>query len=597
MDNIISVISLGGGLAFFLFGMHLLSVGLERLAGGKMEKTLEKLTDNVFKSLLLGVVVTAAIQSSSATTVIVVGLVNAGVLRLRNAIGVIMGANIGTTVTSLILSLADLDKAQNASELLTFLKPTTLTPIIALIGIVILMTSKKGSQKNIGEILLGFGVLFNGMFLMTDAVEPLAESPVFQQLFATLSNPLLGVLAGLIVTAVIQSSSASIGILQAVASTGGVTFAAAVPIILGQNIGTCVTSLLSAVGANKNAKRAAMVHLYFNLIGTGIFFAAVYLIKALVGFSFWNDSITMSGISGVHIVFNLATTMLLLPFTRLLEKLACLTIRDKAGSEEDEAEPELIVLEERLLPTPQLALSRCHEGIQIMGEYARKNFQRSISMFENYELRRREKIVDYENAIDRMEDRLNNYLIALTNNELTEEESREITYQLKLVLEFERVGDYAMNVLELAERLNEKQVKLSESAMSELHAISDAVDEIIGMAVESFISDDPSSAVRIEPLEEIIDTMEDTLKFRHVDRLKGGQCTIDGGLVFLELLTNLERISDHCSNIAVYIIGYHNHKDSLDRHEYIKRIHDGEEAGYAQMFAEYKQQYFTRIER
>lgn len=597
MDTFLSIATMAGGLAFFLFGMHLLGVNLERIAGGKMEKTLERLTDNVFKSLLLGIVVTAAIQSSSATTVIVVGLVNAGVLKLRNAIGVIMGANIGTTVTSLILSLADLDQSQSAGTILTLLKPTTLTPLIAVAGIIILMASRQNKHKDIGSILLGFGVLFNGMFIMTDAVEPLADSPFFQQLFSTLSNPFLGVLAGLVVTAIIQSSSASVGILQAVASTGAVTFSAAVPIILGQNIGTCVTSLISAVGANKNAKRAAMVHLYFNIIGTVLFFLAIYLIQFTIGFAFWEDSITMGGISAVHIIFNVVTTAVLLPFYRLLEKLACFTIREKRGEEDEEGEPEVAVLEERLLRTPQLALSQCHEAIQTMGEYARKNFERSIRMFSQFDPKRKEKIMEYENAIDRMEDRLNNYLIALTNNELTEEESREITYQLKLVLEFERVGDYAVNVLELAQNLHEKQAKLSPQAISELQAISDAVDEIIRITLEAFSADDPARAIYVEPLEETIDTMEDTLKFRHVDRLKSGTCTLEGGLVFLELLTNLERISDHCSNIAVYIIGYHNKKDSLDRHEYLKRVHDGREEGYSRMFQEYRSRYFSRIDK
>lgn len=599
MDNFLSIATMAGGLAFFLFGMNILGSGLEKLSGGKMEKTLEKMTNNVFKSLLLGIVVTAAIQSSSATTVIVVGLVNAGILKLRNAIGVIMGANIGTTVTSVILSLGDLDQSQSANTLLTFLKPTSWTPIIAVIGIIILMVSKSGKQKIIGEILLGFGILFNGMFIMTDAVAPLADSPFFQTLFATLSNPLLGILAGALVTAVIQSSSASVGILQAVASTGAVTFSAAFPIIMGQNIGTCVTSLISSIGANKNARRAAMVHLYFNIIGTVLFFIGVYTLKNTIGFAFWDDPITMSGISMVHIIFNVVTTVIFIPFTRFLEKIAVWTVRDRKpapGEEEDEGEVEPILLEERLLRSPGLALSQCADAIQLMGEYAKKNFHRSVRMFTKYEPRRKEKINDYENAIDRMEDKLNNYLIELTNTELTDEESREVTYQLKLVLEFERIGDYAINVLELADNLHEKQAKLSDKALRELDAISDAVDEIIGMAVSAFAENDIAVATRIEPLEETIDTMEDALKFRHVERLKNGKCTIDGGLVFLELLTNLERISDHCSNIAVYIIGFNNNKESLDRHEYLKHLHGGEANDYNQSFEYYREKYFSRIE-
>ena len=357
------------------------------------------------------------------------------------------------------------------------------------------------------------------MFIMTDAVSPLADSPFFKQLFATLSNPFLGLLAGLIVTAIIQSSSASIGILQAVASSGAVTFAAAFPIIMGQNIGTCVTSLLASVGANKNAKRAAMVHLYFNVIGTILFFVLVYLIRYTFGFSFWNDAITMSGISILHIIFNVTTTVVFLPFTKLLEHLATWTVRN--AKEDEETEPaEVVTLEERLLPTPSLALSQCHDAIEKMGNYARKNFRRSITMFTKYEHKRKESIQDYENAIDRMEDKLNNYLIQLTNSELTESESREITFLLKLVLEFERVGDYAINILELAESLHEKQVRLSEKALLELGAIGDAVNEIIGMAIDAFIDNDLNIASDIEPLEETIDSMEDALKFRHIERLK-----------------------------------------------------------------------------
>lgn len=596
MDNLLYIVSLAGGLAFFLYGMNILGSSLQKLAGGKMEKTLEKMTSNLFKSLFLGIAVTAAIQSSSATTVIVVGLVNAGILKLKNAIGVIMGANIGTTVTSVILSFGDLDTNTGASTLLTLLKPTTLTPIIAVAGIIIYMASRKFRNRLIGEILLGFGILFNGMFIMTDSVAPLSELPAFQSLFATLSNPILGILAGTLVTALIQSSSASVGILQAVASTGAVTFSAAVPIIMGQNIGTCVTSLIASIGANKNAKRAAMVHLYFNIIGTVIFILLVYLFQSLIGFVFWNDAISMGGISAVHIIFNVFTTLIFLPFTRWLERLATLTVRDKPHADNEPA-AEIVALEERFLRSPSLALSQCHGAIEKMGVYARKNFRRAIGLYTEYDLRKKEIINDYENAIDKMEDKLNNYLIALTNNELTEQESREITYQLKLVLEFERIGDYAINAMELADNLHDKQAKLSETALRELSAIADAVDEIIGLAVSAFQDDNPNLATVIEPLEETIDTMEDALKFRHIERLKNGQCTIDGGLVFLELLTHLERISDHCSNIAVYIIGYHSKRDSLDRHEYLRHIHEGEAAGYHSAFEGFREKYFSRIEQ
>lgn len=597
MSNFLNIATMAGGVAFFLFGMSILGNGLEKLSGGKMEKTLEKITNNIFKSLFLGMLVTAAIQSSSATTVIVVGLVNAGILKLRNAIGVIMGANIGTTVTSIILSFTEIGDIPGAGALLQLLKPKAFTPFIAVIGIIIFMTAKNGRRKMVGEIMLGFGILFNGMFIMTDAVEPLADSPLFQTLFSTLSNPILGILAGTIVTALIQSSSASIGILQAVASTGAVRFSAALPIIMGQNIGTCVTSLISSVGANKNARRAAMVHLYFNVIGTVLFCAAVYLIQALVGFPFWDEPIGMAGISGAHIIFNVVTTLIFIPFTGLLEKLAVLTVREKKIGGEDDEEAEIVSLDKRFLRTPSLALSHCRDAIIKMGEYSRKNFARSVQMFSSYDSKRREKIMEYEEAIDRIEGKVNDYLLELTNEELSEEESREITFQLKLVIEFERIGDYAVNVLELAEKLHEQQASLSERALSDLSAISDAVSEIIDMALSSFQSNNVELATRVEPLEETVDGMEDTLKYRHIERLKNGKCTIDGGLVFLELLTYLERISDHCSNIAVHIIGYHSHKDFLDRHEYLKRLHNSSTGNYSRLSEYYMKKYYSRIQR
>lgn len=595
MEGILSAITMAGGLAFFLFGMNILGSGLEKLSGGRMERTLEKLTSNVFKSLLLGLLVTAAIQSSSATTVIVVGLVNAGILKLRNAIGVIMGANIGTTVTSIILSLSDVNKGGNANSVLEFIKPTTLAPVIAIVGIIILMSAKRTKPKMIAEIMLGFGILFNGMFIMTDAVAPLSDSPFFQTLFSTLSNPILGVLAGAIVTAVIQSSSASVGILQAVASSGVITYSAAIPIIMGQNIGTCITSIISSIGANKNAKRAAAVHLYFNIIGTVVMFTAVYVIHHIVTFSFWNDSVSMGGISVVHIVFNLATTALLIPFTKQLEKLAIITVKTQK-SDEDKVDIDVVVLDERFLRTPSVALAQCETVVKNMGLYAKHNFEKSVTLFEKFDKKKVDSIKEYEDAIDRMEDKTNNYLIALTDYETTEADSKSITHLLKLVSEFERIGDYTMNVVELAESLYEKQIKFSEKALRELDAISEAVSEIIGMAIDAFTTGDIQIALEIEPLEQTIDTMEDTLKFKHIDRLKNGRCTIDGGLIFLELLTNLERISDHCSNIGVYMIGFGNDRESLNRHEYLKRIHEGQAEEFNKMASFYHEKYFTRIE-
>lgn len=595
MENVLSIISLAGGLALFLYGMTLLGAGLEKLSGGRLEKTLEKMTNNVFKGLLLGLVVTAAIQSSSATTVIVVGLVNAGVLKLRNAIGIIMGANIGTTVTSVILSVGDIGNNAGANAILSFLKPMSIASVTALVGIVIIMACKKTKMRIAGEICMGFGVLFTGMFLMTEAVSPLSELPLFKELFATLTNPFLGVLAGLVVTAIIQSSSASVGILQALASTGIISFSAAVPIIMGQNIGTCVTSLLSSIGANKNARRAAMVHLYFNIIGTILFMSVVYIIQYTVGFPFWNDTITMGGISLVHIIFNVATTIVFIPFTGVLEKLAVLTVRDRKEDEEEAIDADVASLDERLLRSPSMALGQSFDAIATMGKYAEKNFNRCVKMLHQYDAKKAARVQEYEDAIDRIEDKVNNYLVSLTDCELTDQESREITYQLKLTSEFERIGDYSVNLLELAEKMSENNVSFSEKAAGELTAISEAVEEIIQMSLRAYTENDLETAGHVEPLEEVIDMMEDRLKVLHIERLKDGKCTIDAGLIFLEALTNLERIADHCSNIAVYIIG-HFAKSDMNRHDYLRKIHDGTGEKYRQDSALYLSKYYSRID-
>ncbi len=597
--DIFMIISLAGGLALFLYGMSMLGSGLEKLSGGRMERTLEKLTKNVFMSVLLGALVTAAIQSSSATTVIVVGLVNAGILKLKPAVGVIMGANIGTTVTAQILRLGDLDSNQNVNIFMKFLKPTTLAPLVAIVGIIFFMVSKRTKYKDIGQMLIGFGILFTGMQAMEAAVRPLGENPQFAQLFQSLSNPILGVLVGAGVTALIQSSSASIGILQALSSTGAITFSSAFPIIMGQNIGTCITPILSSIGANKNAKRAASVHLYFNIIGTTIFLIGVYAIQHFFGFSFWSESINKGGIANFHTLFNVIVTIILIPFSGLLAKLAELTIRDgKKGTEDDLGidSTALAKLDERFLISPSLAVAQCEIVVANMGKLAKSNFGKTIKLFSKYDAKLAERIREREDAIDKMEDKVNNYLVKLTDRELTDQESKQVTHLLRVVSEFERVGDYSINLIECAEMLRDKEVCFSEKAMRELYAITDAVQEIIDMSLTAFENNDVELSRKIEPLEETIDTMEDTLKFRHIQRLKNGHCTIDAGVVFLEALTNLERISDHCSNIAVYIIGTNYDKESLNRHDYIKRMHQGDTADYQQYSKLYYDKYFTRIE-
>ncbi|MBC8571064.1 Na/Pi cotransporter family protein [Zongyangia hominis] len=585
-----SIVDLVGGLALFLYGMSTLGSGLERLSGGRLEKTLEKMTSNVIKSVLLGALVTGAIQSSSATTVIVVGLVNAGILKLKQAIGVIMGANIGTTVTAQILRLSDLD---SGNFFIQFLKPTTLAPIAAVVGIIFLMASKKSRQKDIGQILLGFGVLFTGMFSMEAAVRPLSDMPQFAELFAALSNPILGVIVGALVTALIQSSSASIGILQALSSTGLITFSSAFPIIMGQNIGTCITPILASIGANKNAKRSACVHLAFNVIGTAIFLVVTYAIQYTIGFPFWDDVISRGGIANFHTLFNVVTTVLFIPFVGLLEKLANHLIK----SDEAELSQDAIAnnLDERFLVSPGLALNQARETVLSMANLAEYNFNECSKLLRTYDAKTTERIKENENIIDKMEDRLDNYLLRLTEKDLTEPESREISELLQVMSEFERVGDYSVNIMEQADYLYDNDVKFSDKAHSELAILSRAVSEIIGLAVGCFGNSDLKQAAYIEPLEETIDAIIDVLKFRHIDRLKLGQCTVDAGVAFLETLTNIERISDHCSNVAVYVMGHEGTHKGLDRHEYIRLMHSGQNAVYSEKYREYTSKYYETV--
>lgn len=595
-DILFTAIQALGGLALFIYGMTMLGNGLEKIAGGKLEKILSSLTSNVFKSVLLGAVVTAAIQSSSATTVIIVGMVNAGILKLRSAIGVIMGANIGTTITGQILRLGDLENNPNVGVVMEFITPKNLAPMIALAGLLIFMITKNDVKKNVGETLIGLGILFSGMLSMSDAVKPLAELEAFRTLFATLSNPILGVLAGAGVTALIQSSSASVGILQAISATGILKFSAAFPIIMGQNIGTCVTSLISSIGASKNAKRTAMVHLYFNVIGTAIFLVAVYTIKAVIGFEFWDDAIDMGGIANFHTLFNVVVTIVLLPFTRLLEKLACATIRDKEvkeGEDTEEAEITFNALDERLLKSPALAIQQANNAVVDMGRMAHQNFIGMRKLFDKDGFSEKAvlRLKDNEEALDVMEDRLNAYLVKITECELTDYENRRVTELLHLTSEFERIGDYAMNLIEIADKLHDMSIEFSEGALKELGVISDAVQEIIRMAVETVKNNDTELAIKIEPLEETVDFLNETLKARHIERLKEGKCVVETGINFLDTLINLERISDHCSNVAVYVLGTQKKPTVLNRHEYIQTQHAGGDEAFNNLTKEYMAKY------
>lgn len=554
----------------FLYGMQVMGDGLAKVSGGKLERILENLTSSPIKAVLLGAAVTAVIQSSSATTVMVVGFVNSGIMRLSQAVGVIMGANIGTTATSWILSLAGIE---SENFFIRLLKPTSFAPILALIGIVLLMFIKNQKKKDIGMIMIGFAVLMFGMESMSGAVKPLADVPEFTNIMTAFSNPLFGVLAGTILTAIIQSSSASVGILQALCMTGAVPYSVALPIIMGQNIGTCVTALLSAIGANKNAKRAAMVHLYFNLIGTAIFMAGFYAINAVVGFSFFSDAANPAGIATLHSVFNITATIILLPFSGVLEKLACLTIKDKkedvAVSAEDK---EFMILESRFLEKPAFALEQSRNAARNMAQDSHKALFTAMKMIDNYSDEQAERVEAMEAKVDRYEDELGTYLVKLSHKDLSEADSHSLSIMLHCIGDFERISDHAVNLLESAQELAKKGLHFSDKAKAELKVLKAAVHDIVDTAYEVFDKQDVGLAEKIEPLEEVVDELSKEVKRRHVQRLRTGECTIEMGFILSDITTSLERIADHCSNIGVCVTQVR--EDLYDTHSHLDTVKD-----------------------
>jgi len=587
--SIFNVISLLGGLALFLYGMTVMSSGLEHASGGRLEQTLEKMTDNILKATFLGLIVTAAIQSSSATTVIVVGLVNAKILKLRQAIGIIMGANIGTTVTAHIIRLSDLE----GSGFLTLLKPSTLAPVAAIIGILLYFVSKKRARKDLGQILLGFSILFTGMFAMEAAVRPLQNEPAFAEIFASLSNPILGVLVGTGVTALIQSSSASVGILQALTVTGAITCSAAFPIIMGQNIGTCITPVLASIGASKNAKRTAFIHVMFNFLGTIIFLVGIYAVQYTVGFSFWDQPITKGGIADFHTLFNVTVTVLFLPFSALLEKMAVLFIRPSTDEVDDDKEVDS--LDERFLGSPSFAIGHARNAVIKMAHLSAQNFHRSVELLHQFDRKKLERAREVEDVIDRLQSRVDQYLLKLTQQELTESENIALSEVLQVVNEFERIGDHDDNICDCAVSIAENGVKFSESAVKELDTVTKAVAEILQLAVDGYIIQDTGMVADIEPLEEVIDILVETLKVRHSERLRNGLCSVDSAFPFLEVLYNMERIADHCSNVGVHVISYSGSNKVLDRHEYLREIHSSQTPEYKEKFDMYDAKYFEAI--
>ena len=570
--TVFNVFSLLGGLALFLFGMDIMGKALEKQAGGQLQKILSKLTDNPLKGFFLGLCVTAVIQSSSATTVMVVGFVNSGIMELHQAIGVIMGSNVGTTVTSWILSLSGL---QGDSLLINLLKPTSFSPLLAFIGILLYMC-KSEKKKGVGTILIGFAVLMTGMTTMSNAVLPLQNETWFTSLFTRFSNPLLGVLVGALVTGIIQSSSASVGILQALSATGVITYGSAIPIIMGQNIGTCVTALISSVGANKNARRAAMVHLYFNIIGVTLFLAIFYGANLLLDFAFVNETVTAWGIAVVHSIFNLTATAVLLPFANGLEKLAILTIPDDAEKES------FALLDERLLNTPAVAVERARAATADMAELARVGVVQAMSLTHKWDDSLAQKVREEEEKVDKYEDALGTYLVKLSSREMSHADSQSVNTLLHTISDFERISDHSVNVLSSAEEIHAKSIEFSKDAQEELQVLEGAVQDVLSRTTDAFRKGDLHLAGKVEPLETVVDELVRAIKARHVARLQTGSCSIEYGFVLEDLLTNYERVCDHCSNVAVAQIEVA--QDSFDTHAYLNDLRYGNETKESEQF-------------
>lgn len=566
--DLFSILTLIGGLALFLYGMNAMGDGLAKVSGGKLEKILENLTSNPIKAVLLGAGVTAVIQSSSATTVMVVGFVNSGIMKLSQAVGVIMGANIGTTITSWILSLTGI---QSDNFIIQMFKPTSFSPVLAIVGVIFILFINDSKKKDIGTIFIGFAILMYGMDMMSSAVKPLAEVPEFTNLLLKFSNPLLGVIAGALLTAVIQSSSASVGILQALCLTGAVPFSAAIPIIMGQNIGTCITAILSAIGAKKNAKRAAAVHLYFNLIGTVIFMTVFYLINAVVGFSFFHQAATPAGIAVIHSVFNVTATIILLPFAKGLEKLACLTIRDKKEDVVVSAEDrEFMILEPRFLEKPAFAVEQSRNAARKMAEESHNALFTALDLVDKYSEEGVDCVKNMEAKVDRYEDELGTYLVKLSHKDISEADSHSLSIMLHCIGDFERISDHAVNIMESAQELYEKGLKFSENAKKDLEVLGQAVEDIVNTAYEVFDKQDMKLAEKIEPLEEVIDELSKEVKRRHVQRLRNGECTIEMGFILSDITTCLERVADHCSNIGVCVTQVS--EDLYDTHSHLNTV-------------------------
>jgi len=578
--DLFGVLSLVGGLALFLYGMEVMGKGLTNLSGGRMEALLSRLTSNRLSAVLLGLAVTAVIQSSSATTVMVVGFVNSGIMQLTQAAGVIMGANIGTTVTAWLISLAGID---GDTLLLQLLKPSVFSPVLAVIGIIMILFSKRRRYNDIGSILIGFAVLMYGMETMSGAVEPLADDPAFTRLMTAFTNPVLGVIAGAVLTGIIQSSSASVGILQALCMTGTVPYAVAIPVIMGQNIGTCVTALISAIGASKNAKRAAMIHLYFNLIGVTIIMTAFFVLHSVFPFDFLNDMATASGIAVFHSLFNVTVTILLFPFLDQLVKLAATTIRGKDGAEADDAQPgALALLDERFLNQPALAVQQGHQVLLEMAHMSMESIHVALKLFHEYTPEDIQKVERLEKQTDQIEDVLGAYLVKASEHELSEQDSERVSLYLQNIGDLERIADHSLNLVQSFTEMNDKGISFSEQARSEIGVVIKAVHEVTAITEKAMAADSFEDLSDVEPLEQVIDKLTRTVREHHIMRLRDGSCTMELGYILADITTNLERVSDHCSNLAsAWIMA---ETGGYDTHQYLTEYRKNDNEAFRKRF-------------
>lgn len=596
MDIVITIIKMAGGLVLLIYGMSMLSTNLKKLAGEKLKLILKKATNNVFKGIITGIIITVAVQSSAIVTVMVVGFVNADILKLKNAIPIIMGANIGTTITAQILRLASLE----GNSIIALLNPTVLASIFIVVGFILLELKKKKKMKDVGQLLIGIGLLFTGLMTMVDMASSFSELPILEQILSKLSNPILGLLAGAVVTAIVQSSAATIGILQAISQAGIITYSSTIPIILGQNIGTCFTSILSSMGASKNAKRVAVVHLLFNLIGSIIFMIVIYTYQGLIGFSFWNDKIDMGGIANFHLIFNVVCTIILIPCIGLLEKMATLAVRDKKKKDDDEDNSQYLtvlnVLDERITNIPSVAISNSLSVISKMAEISEKNFIKTMKLLEKFNTDKFEHIQEREEIINKMDVAVANFLVKIGNLDLTEQENKSVTTLLKIESEFEKIGDYACELSKIIEDMNDKEIKFSEEANREFNLISNIIEDMLNKTIQTLQGGNLNNIIEIQALKEISEMYKEKFKKQHIERLKKKKCSVDTGIAFIEMLTACEKIADHCVDITVESVNYAVDEQYVSKHEYLNILYaqDGEEL--KKKFNEFTHKYESILE-